>query len=616
MAVLLLTLDRMAIVVPKPLNNGLPLLALSPNNFDIINGFQTPCWAPLEPKTSRLASSMDKSDEQGDWATGILGNKSMNDQNSRSRSHNIVGIKSPKPVGIVTFEDIIGAILQKPTHADVDFSYGSENGIAKSDVPAIGATIVGRENFSHTPSSGPGFDTIPLYIRKGDKNKRRSVSGGLRKRIVSSKEKALPTPDGAEDESTRLQKDTVRGSSSQNNPLRFNETTSSRATFTNNPYLSLDGVADDRSSGRFDVHQDVISHTARNGTDHSSYTQNSQGGFHGVLPSEATLHNASGLAPESLKSQILAEMGGNPSIDDPQSSQGRVEPGMKDSLPSQKPPAQVKSAMVTAPWAKRYVSAEAPVILPFKRESYSSFDRIEQSFRHKLNPSAPTFLVTSPSGHDHSAADVDTIYTGCSIRTAPGAWHGRGRNGNASIRSSYHENKPRLVDSIIASESSELFDAHVAIESSWPSDVITYSETYNGQNPHLSRGQAYEYESCSGDYSEIPDFPAPPDTFDGDPNSHLFDGPVLTPEPYDAIPVELLENMANKENRNQIQMSKTLPRMRGKKSGSSTRSTLMRESSFHDDRALLPSQRRAAERSASSNDPVMGGEVRRSSIWF
>jgi metal transporter CNNM len=83
-------------------------------------------------------------------------------------------------------------------------------------------------------------------------------------------------------------------------------------------------------------------------------------------------------------------------------------------------------------------------------------------------------------------------------------------------------------------------------------------------------------------------------------------------QPYDGFPPELLELEYDKENRIPNYVSKTLPRMPGTSASElEFTDTPSRERSFHDDRAMLPSQRRAP----NGSDMDTGG-VRTSSLWF
>jgi metal transporter CNNM len=86
------------------------------------------------------------------------------------------------------------------------------------------------------------------------------------------------------------------------------------------------------------------------------------------------------------------------------------------------------------------------------------------------------------------------------------------------------------------------------------------------------------------------------------------------PKPYDGFPPELLDP-ENKENRLPKYASKTLPHMVpsfgfDRTAGRGSGEILVREKSFHDDRALLPSQRGALE-----NNSNFSG-MRSTSFWF
>jgi metal transporter CNNM len=86
--------------------------------------------------------------------------------------------------------------------------------------------------------------------------------------------------------------------------------------------------------------------------------------------------------------------------------------------------------------------------------------------------------------------------------------------------------------------------------------------------------------------------------------------------PYNGFPPELLDQA--KENQVPHFASRTMPRMMGMMGGfdgsndQRESETHHRESSFHDDRALLPSQRRALNGSAG----MSLGIIRRTSFWF
>jgi metal transporter CNNM len=80
--------------------------------------------------------------------------------------------------------------------------------------------------------------------------------------------------------------------------------------------------------------------------------------------------------------------------------------------------------------------------------------------------------------------------------------------------------------------------------------------------------------------------------------------------PYDGFPPELLE--ASDENRAANYDSKTIPRLKGSRSSRASEQNIhAREQSFHDDRAMLPSQRKAI---MQAENIVIG--TRSSSLWW
>jgi metal transporter CNNM len=56
-----------------------------------------------------------------DWAADYIGAAQTNVKNCELGTRRIHGISSPKPIGIITFEDIIDAILQKTSRDEKDF---------------------------------------------------------------------------------------------------------------------------------------------------------------------------------------------------------------------------------------------------------------------------------------------------------------------------------------------------------------------------------------------------------------------------------------------------------------------------------------------------------------
>ena len=167
-------------------------------------------------------------------------------------------------------------------------------------------------------------------------------------------------------------------------------------------------------------------------------------------------------------------------------------------------------------------------------------------------------------------------------------------------------------------------------------DAASISSSYHGANSRLFNDsdpfvgtpsreevladQMLTLRSFTGDLSSTLIFPD--ETYCGDPNSRIFTGPLRTPEPYEGIPLDLLDGLGREDRRSE-QVFETIPKMRGKRVSSGTRAeslraTVVREYSFDwgDDRAGLPSQRQIGEGSGKGNEMVGTKGMRRSSIWF
>ena len=216
----------MAIVVPKPPEEILPFFTLTNNNFDVVNQFRSPCWAPIGVSTVRAIARarVEKNGEPADWVEGVLKAAHTKDENAASHK-NITGIKCPKPIGIVTFEDIISAILQKPNRPHINFFEGVL-GTTKTTTltEKVRGALAGSKdtenskNGSSTPSAPlDALNAVPLYVRNvgsGSVSKR-STSGQLRKRNVSNKEKGgVRNMDGAGEEGIEMHTITKRSVSS------------------------------------------------------------------------------------------------------------------------------------------------------------------------------------------------------------------------------------------------------------------------------------------------------------------------------------------------------------------------------------------------------------------
>jgi len=577
----------MAIVVPKPLKNG-PVLTLSANNFDVVNRFQTPCWAPIEQTSSRLVTDTDKSKSDGErnWATGVLQAAYPNTENSpntgqeqnestnKSSSHpsiNVVGIRCPKPVGMVTFEDIVGMFLQDPGRISIDFYNGGT--MKKPIKPLPLAKRHGNAAVRATRGATPAFNSlhgaqaIPLYVRNNSVNKR-SASSYLRKRNVSNKGKLVRAMDGADDASFELtslepraiERSSLGGSSyTHNSQGGFHESTSFRGGM---PFTTgLDGATDCSIDGIQGIgHRHVASNNRHSDARQPSYTNNVGMDSHDTTTSKDSINSAM-----NLTQQLLSELGEGKHSED--STDGTPR---SCSLPSRTVLALARPKELRAPWARRYVSIAAPKISEFKRENYSSLERIagEQPVKNKLNPTAPVFKITTPTGHDHSVYQ-STTYSDTAFSVS--GVDGREISSSApSVSSSFHTRASWLYDaSKVTSEPGNMEESEM-----------------NDWNTIRSHSGPFGHSITSEPYN-------------GDPNSCLFDGPIHTPTPSEGIPAELLNNMKRRNVQLIHHKSETLPYIRG---GMVEKSSV-REGSFGDDHiAMMGSEGMSIQGTPKSRD--------------
>jgi len=555
-------IDRMAIIVPKPLRNG-PILTLSANNFDIVNKFQTPCWAPIEQNTSRVinaqVNSKPKSDEETSWATDVLeaaktgttgpeispnsgeenspqaGNESnaYTKMTSNYPSQKVVGIRCPKPVGMVTFEDIVGVILQRPNRVSIDFYNGGT--ISKPAKPLPLTKRQGQDTTGVDRKATPAFSklhaakAIPLYVRNNSVQKR-SVSSHLRKRNVSNKGKLAHAMDGADEVSFELSpleprpcEVSISGRSSytQNSCGGFHDSAASRLGRL--PIMGLDG-ADECIPDTINKRRHVALNPRNTDGEHDSDMNNFGADFNESGPSEETAYDAM-----DLTKQLLFE------LRDGKHSEDFINGVPRScSLPSRTALAISHSAGPRIPWARRYVSIAAPKIGVIKRESFSSLERIAGApqRKYKLNPNAPVFRVTSATDRDHSV-DQNNAYSADSFLV--GRVDGRAISSSApSIGSSFHRQTSWLYDaSKLTSEARSMGE----------SEILDWNAI----------------RKLSGLF----DHPTATEPYNGDPNSCLFDGPIFTPAPSEGIPAELLNNMAKRKGQLIHHKSDTLPYIRG-----------------------------------------------------
>jgi metal transporter CNNM len=496
----------MAVVVPKPPTNISN--ALRAEN----NGNNSMIWTATSRTNALIATEMTGRKEKTDWTKDYLGAAFAADQDHMESRHRVFGIGSPKPLGIVTFEDIIDVILQKTSKDEKDFfdrktstppTKGKKSGDYRSNAEP-------SDVIQHSPVASPH---VPNPHTSLENPKR---GGTLRQRKPSKNERATGGMDGVDEYSL----DTLNDCSSKPLNARY-------------AYVS------------------------------SSYTQDSQGGFHGRDGSATTLDYAMVFNTEELThlaNTSSSDCPGNP-----------YSPVKTVSLPTRKSRTGTMSEGLKQ--TPRHVSA-APIlptlcrVTPFSRQNYSSFERqAEREPGTRSSDLVLPILSTDPVDPEESF------------------------NANRSGFDMENSNEQNL------SSASE----HHSHNSG---DTITLSSWYGERCNELSD------EDCTHIYDA---FPVPPSSRPGE-NIAVMKSIEEEPKPYDGFPPELLDN-ENKENRLPKYASKTLPRLVPsfdfeRTAGRASGETLVREKSFHDDRALLPSQRRALE----NNSNYSG--MRSTSFWF
>jgi metal transporter CNNM len=340
----------------------------------------------------------------------------------------------------------------------------------------------------------------------------------------------------------------------------------------------MDGA--DECSAEIDtvVKKDRIDYTA------SSYTQNIRGGFHGADDSSSTVGGPD--LPEELGTLGQA----------PPPTPVDISPKGAASLPSRKG----ASPFLLGEWnpfTRRYVSAMPNLptvrrVTPFSREECSSFEEkpdAEQDGTFLMKHDETELIMPNPSMH---ATLLD-------------------RRFDANISSIDISGDPVDFDFILDDTQRRLPEDSsdtISISSLDPRDLYDIDDV----NSRMY-SQPFVTSTISQIHGNQVSSPARvPRNVDGNPE--MTD--TLSAKPYDGFPLELLENP--RENQVPDFASKTLPRtlsIMGRLDSSKDKrdgDTPVREGSFHDDRALLPSQKRALDGSAGMN---IGG-LRSTSFYF
>ncbi|KAE9372393.1 hypothetical protein N431DRAFT_408613 [Stipitochalara longipes BDJ] len=493
-----LGMARMAVVVPAEPKQ--PRLVLN----DEWDG-QTTRWTGTQRTNNHIKAKLKASKAKFDWTVDFLEAAQLSADDSLLRRHRIHGIRCPKPVGIVTFEDIIDTILQKTSRDENDFF--------------------------DRPTSTP-----PTKSKKAGDYTPKPVIGGIAPNSTISPKHS-------------------KGPISFQNSAHPNKLRKRKPSGHENP-ANLDG-ANERSHDS-DSSGSITAQKSRKDFVESSYTQNSQGGFHGAQNSDSSIYPAIMLS--MMTSEDLAELANTSTSTCPGNP---YSPTKTSSLPSRKTRSPLGSGAEKK--ATRHVSA-APVLPTLRR--VTPFGRNTESYEKSEEAKQRTSELIMPAP---------------STSTAPAEYY----------------TEPCLNDQDVS-----IFDMDGSID----------GETDFARDPdcemssHLIMTGSTEEEHEEGTSTLYNAFPVPPSEETHDHNLNIIEEKGKK-KPYDGFPLELLDG--NDENKAVNYNSKTVPRLKGSPSSlTSERDMHTREQSFHDDRAMLPSQRKTMH----AEDIIIG--ARSSSLWW
>lgn len=432
---------------------------------------------------------------------------------------NCMGIRCPQPLGIVTFEDIIDTILQKTSRDERDF-FDRDTSSPPTKFKKVG---------DYSPHVSESGQNLPRSPKRAHVTFEKSVNPGtLRRRSVSNKNRGPTGLDGANDRS----------------------------------------IDDNIPSS--------IRLPKRRKSTRSSYTDDSDGGFHGPNESSASLDYNIAMTAEEF-----AELANTSSSDCPGNPYSHVKTA---SLPTRRSNSAISE---DAKQPLRHVSA-ALRILELRRVSL--FSRGSSSFEKELQ------------AQEYQEMDESSELTIPVPSTAPGQFR------SVDLQPRYNPNISRIhiekmEDTLEHVES----QGHTREKSGETASLMSWS----------SDDDAHHMTHVYDTFSVLAGGNLGPSLVHNNSNKLC----AITREkeqhkPYDGFPPELLD-ITNKGNRVPDFVSRTLPRSVGNEISlqelaekGNKRTPTGRESSFHDDRALLPSQRRLLGNSSR------GLGTRSSSLWF
>ncbi|KAH7381756.1 hypothetical protein BKA64DRAFT_212606 [Cadophora sp. MPI-SDFR-AT-0126] len=477
----------------------------------------SPLWTATGRTNTHLMSNLKGAVGKSYWTWDYLkfAQAAAIDQ-EHSRQH-VLGVECPKPLGIITFEDVIDTILQKTSRDERDFfdrdcSYPPTKSKKSGD-------------FSLNSTAHKTDKILPRSPKRAHVTFEKSVNPGtIRKRKVSNKVSAPGGLDGADDR-------------------------------------SIDGYC--ASSIRLPKN--------RSKSIGSSYTQNSEGGFHGADESGNAMDHAILMTPEEI-----VGLANTSSSDCPGNPYSHVKTA---SLPTRRSDTNVSEEKVL-----RNVSA-GPRLPQLRRVAPFSRDR------------------DNASGFEGEAEDQEG--DDLTELSMPNAMMAPGQFPLVDMQLRYNPN----ISGIDIEEMEDTLE---------PTKLEVHARETSGETASLmSWSSDDDAQQMTRVYDALPVLAgANPELSLVKKNLDAIMEEKKETKPYDGFPPELLDS-TDKDNRLPEYLSKTLPRSIGTELNLEELAEKVndvtppiREGSFHDDRALLPSQRRLLEHSS------LGLGARSSSLWF
>jgi metal transporter CNNM len=236
-----------------------------------------PHWTATQSTNARIIYRMKTAESQvdwtSDWAANFLRASQMDIKRPGSLKQNVVGFESPAPIGIITFEDIIDTILQKPSRDERAFF--SVNQVLS--LKSINGNLIYPACGGHprvTSGILPSFKDVVQDSLLGSAKEIKKVQ---RKSSVSGANDIIGGIDGGDMSSARMVNtgnidDCVHVSKFRRNFVSHQKT-DYRKVFT----AGMDGVDDRNEHKGMKI---IILPRRGSSRGSSSYTEDRQGGFH------------------------------------------------------------------------------------------------------------------------------------------------------------------------------------------------------------------------------------------------------------------------------------------------------------------------------------------------